>query len=161
MDSTKEQKSLREFCKKHHITSSLIIHGIPEQKISEYLARIPKSETEKARKIILKEESKLNQNQIQHRLALLFGKRINVIHDEQWKEYKKSLENIPSYLILQKASNLILDYSNEKRPIMISWFDDTDDFIELWQKLEQMSLDLHVLSIIDKALKTIKDFEID
>jgi len=158
MNDDKELKSLREFYTRHNITSSLMIHGIPDQKISEYLARIPKSETEKARKMILKEYSKLSQDQIQYRLALLFGKKINAMHDEQWKEYKKSLENIPSYLILQKASDLVLDYAHEKRPKVISWFDDKDDFIELWQKLEQMSLDLDKVTTIDKALKTVRDF---
>ena len=161
MNDTKEQKSLTAFYKKYHITSSLIIHGIPNQKISEYLARMPKIDTEKARRMILKEEPNLNQDHIQHRLALLFSKKINAMHDEQWKGYKKSLdEDIPSYLVLQKASNLILDYSNEKRPIMISWFDDKDDFIELWEKLEQMSLDLHMLSTIDKALHTVRKLDL-
>ena len=79
-------------------------------------------------------------------------------YDEVWKEYKKNLEGIPSYLIIQKASDLILEYAQEKRSIEISWFDKEDDFIELWEKLEQMSLDMDKIATIDKALKTIKDF---
>ena len=78
-----------------------------------------------------------------------------------WKEYKKQLDDIPSYLILQKASDMVLEYAHEKRPKVISWFDDKDDFIELWQKLEQMSLDLDKVTTIDKALKTVRDFNPD
>ena len=81
--------------------------------------------------------------------------------DTQWKEYKKKLDDIPSYLILQKASDLVLEYAHEKRPIEISWFDREDDFIELWQKLEQISLDLDKVTTIDKALNTVRDFNPD
>ena len=81
--------------------------------------------------------------------------------DDQWKEYKKKLDDIPSYLILQKASDMVLEYAHEKRPAEISWFDKKDDFIELWQKLEQMSLDLDKVTTIDKALKTVRDFNPD
>ena len=161
MNDNKEQKSLHEFYTRHHLTS-LMIHGIPDQKISEYLARIPKSEIEQIRKMILKEEPKLNQDQLQYRLALLFSKTINTMHDEQWSKYKKLLnDDIPSYLVLQKASSLVLDYSNEQRPIMISWFDKEDDFVELWGKLEQMCLDLHILATIDKALHTVRKLDQD
>ena len=78
--------------------------------------------------------------------------------DEIWKEYKRKLEDVPSYLILQKASDLILEYSHEKRPIGVSWFDKKDDFIEIWQKLDQMGLDLDKVATIDKALKTVRDY---
>ncbi len=81
--------------------------------------------------------------------------------DEVWKEYKKQLDDIPSYLILQKASDMVLEYAHEKRPKVISWFDDKDDFIELWQKLEQMSIDLDKVTTIDKALKTVRNFDPD
>ncbi len=78
---------------------------------------------------------------------------------EEWNKYKKSLDSIPSYLILQKASDFVLDYSHTKRPTVISWFDRTDDFIILWQKLEQMSNDLDKLATIDKALHTIRKMD--
>ena len=81
--------------------------------------------------------------------------------DIQWNEYKEKLDDIPSYLILQKASDLVLEYAHEKRPKVISWFDDKDDFIDLWQKLEQMSIDLDKVTTIDKALKTVRDFNPD
>ena len=81
--------------------------------------------------------------------------------DEQWIKYKETLKNIPSYLIIQKASDLILDYAHEKRPIEISWFDKDDDFIELWEKLEQMSLDIDKMATIDKALKTVRKMDYD
>lgn len=79
--------------------------------------------------------------------------------DEEWNDHKKSLESIPSYLILQKASDFVLDYSHTKRPIVISWFDTTDDFIILWQKIEQMSNDLDKMATIDKALHTIRNLD--
>ena len=79
--------------------------------------------------------------------------------DERWNEYKNSLEDIPSYLILQKASNIVFDYSDTKRPIEISWHDKTDNFIILWQKLEDISNDLDKLVVIDKALKTIRKLD--
>ena len=81
--------------------------------------------------------------------------------DVQWIKYKETLKNIPSYLILQKASDLILDYAHEKRPIEISWFDKEDDFVELWQNMEQMSLDLDKMATIDKALKTVRKIDYD
>lgn len=77
--------------------------------------------------------------------------------DKQWDEYKKSLHNIPSYLILQRASDIAFNYSDTKRPLEISWHDDTDDFVILWKKLEYIGNDLDKLAVIDKALKTIKN----
>lgn len=79
----------------------------------------------------------------------------------QWNEYKNSLDGIPSYLILQKASKIVFDYSDTKRPIIISWFDDTDDFIILWKKLEYISNDLDKLAIMDKALQTVRKIDKD
>jgi len=43
---------------------------------------------------------------------------------------------------------------------VISWFDKEDDFIELWEKLEQMCLDLHMLATIDKALHTVRELDL-
>ena len=81
--------------------------------------------------------------------------------DEKWNEYKKSLDSVPSYLVLQRASSLVLDYAHEKRPIEISWLDKEDDFTELWRKMDQMSMDLHILAVIDKALKTVRNYDPD
>ena len=81
------------------------------------------------------------------------------IQNKQWNQYKKFLGSVPTYLILQKASDIVFAYSDTKRPITISWFDTTDDFVVLWQKLEQISNDLDKLAIIDKALKTIRSLE--
>ncbi len=106
MNDDKELKSLIAFWTRHNITSSLMIHGIPDQKISEYLARMPKSDTDKTKKMILKEEPKLNKEQVQHRLALLFGKKINSMHDKKWYKHMEALKDMPSYLILQKASEI-------------------------------------------------------
>ncbi len=108
--------------------------------------------------MILKEEPKLSQDQIHYRLALLFGKKINSMHNEQWNKHKEALCNMPPYLILQKASEIVFDYSHEKRPTVISTSDDTDDFIVLWRQLGQMGLDLCKVATIDKALKTARDF---
>lgn len=41
------------------------------------------------------------------------------------------------------------------------WFDKEDDFIELWQKIEQLSRDLENMTVIDKMLKTVRDFNPD
>ena len=79
--------------------------------------------------------------------------------DERWNKYKKSLEEIPSYLILQKASDIVFDYTDTKRPLEISWHDKEDDFVIMWQKLEQISNDLDKLAVIDKALKTVRKLE--
>ncbi len=158
MNDDKELKSLLAFWTRHNITSSLMIHGIPDQKISEYIARMPKSDTEKTKKMILKEEPKLNKEQVQHRLALLFGKRINSMHNEKWHKHKEALKDMPSYLILQKASEIVFYYAHEKKPTVISMSDDTDDFNIMWTQMDQMGVDLQVLSTIDKALKTVRDF---
>ena len=79
--------------------------------------------------------------------------------DEKWQSYKKNLDEIPSYLILQKASEIVFGYSDTKRPHEISWHDKEDDFIVLWQKLESISNDLDKIAVIDKALKTVRNLE--
>ena len=86
---------------------------------------------------------------------------MNQKEDERWNQYKKSLEEIPSYLVLQRASEIVFDYSDTKRPLGISWQDKEDDFVILWQKLEQISNDLDKITVIDKALKTVRDFSKD
>ena len=64
----------------------------------------------------------------------------------------------PSYLILQKASDIVFEYAHEKRPTVISMSDETDDFNVLWNQLDQIGLDLCKVATIDKALKTVRYF---
>ena len=74
---------------------------------------------------------------------------------DEWDSYKKWLKVIPHYMILERASNIILNFEYENyssTPIE----DQDDDFYKLFNNANDIAMNLDKFAIMIKTLQTIK-----
>ena len=74
------------------------------------------------------------------------------LRNKEWMGFHEQLKVIPTYIILQKASNIILEIAEEYYPNIPF----NEDFRKLWCESDDIVQDLDKFAIIDKTLQTIK-----
>ena len=67
-----------------------------------------------------------------------------------YKQYEYFLNKVPNYMVLRQAQCIIWDYIENKR-LLLDPVDQKDDFVELWQKLDDIHISLEKLYIIEKS----------
>ena len=126
------------------------VPNIPISKMREYLNLLPKEKIEQLTKTFLKGHPNANPDTITQFLASCCNLEMYDIREKEVKEYKKALDEMPTYMILDKTLDILWNYEMEKIPY-ISHDEKNDDFRQIWDRLDQTRRDLETIYIIDKS----------
>ena len=128
---------------------------IPLTKLENYISQLPdQKRLEKYKKSFLKQYPKTPEEDVTKFLAMSNRDEIYELIKKEWDTFEKWLEAIPTFLTLQKASDIVLDFTEKNYPNIPNY--DNEDFRTLWSKSDDLVKDLDKFAIMDKALQTIK-----
>ena len=126
------------------------VPNISIPKMQEYLKLVPKNEIEQLTEIFKRNHPKSGEDELTKFLASCFNTEMHDMRANEVNEYKRALNEMPSYMVLQKTLDIIWEYNYERIPC-ISYNEKDDDFKQIWNRLDQTIKDLETIYIIDKS----------
>ena len=135
---------------KEYEIKSYRVPNISIPKMREYLKLVPKNEIEQLTKIFKRNHANSGEDELTKFLASCFNTEMHEMRTNEVKEYKRALNEMPSYMVLDKTIDIIADYVFEKR--LYTSYEEKDGVIEqMWNRLEETLKDLETIYIIDKS----------
>ena len=130
-----------------------IFKHTPLAKLEEYISQLPDQKLiEEKKKNTLKQYPETSKDNLTRYVITSHKDEIHELRNKEWMGFHEQLKVIPTYIILQKASNIILNLDYDYYPnIPVE-----DDFRKLWSKSDDIQRDLEKFAIIDKTLQIMK-----